>query len=392
MEIIDEAKLFIIDYFSQNNDPKYLFHTLEHTLNVAGQTETIGKAEGLTETEMQAVQIAAWFHDVGYLIQEDDHESFSIRTVRSFLEKYSVEPVVLQMVEACIQATKRDHEPLTLPEKVIMDADVSHLGDPDFISISKKLRKERSICTKCEVHPLDYWKDTLAFMERQQFYTGYALTHFQTVKLQNMGKVKELIHEEETMKPKKQNSASRSTDKGVESMFRLTAGNQMRLSAIADKKANILISINSVLLSVSAALMSAQPFSNLLGNSFPRHELLIPIIILFFCSLLSLVFAILSCRPLLSSEKYTEDDLKARRVNLLFFGNFRQIDYPRYQEAVKEMMNDYDYLYSNMIKDQYYLGKSLFRKYKLLRTAYDVFMYGFIIAAVVFVVLHLVTT
>ncbi|MEN6457219.1 MAG: Pycsar system effector family protein [Prolixibacteraceae bacterium] len=389
MEITDNAKLFVIDYFRQNNDPKYLFHTLDHTLNVAGQAEKIGKEEKLSEPEMQAVLIAAWFHDVGYLIQPEDHESFSIRTVRSFFEKCPVEPFILQTVEACIHATRRDHEPLTLPEKVIMDADVSHLGDPDFISISKKLRKERSICTNCEVQPLDYWKSTLAFMERQQFYTSYALAHFQPVKLQNIEKVKELIREQETMKPKKTNSTSRSTEKGVESMFRLTAGNQMRLSAIADKKANILISINSVLLSVSAALMSAQPFSNLLGNSFPRNELLIPVIILFFCSLLSLVFAILSCRPLLNSEKYTEDDLKARRVNLLFFGNFHQINYPRYQEAMKEMMNDYDYLYSNMIKDQYYLGKSLFRKYKLLRTAYDVFMYGFILAAVVFVVMHL---
>ncbi|MEL7586183.1 MAG: Pycsar system effector family protein [Prolixibacteraceae bacterium] len=390
MEITDQAKLFVIDFFNQNSDPKYTFHTLEHTLHVVHQAEEIGKGEGLDEKQMQAVLIAAWFHDVGYLIQLEDHESCSIRMVRSFLEKYPVQPEVAEMIEACIKATRRDHEPLTLPEKVIMDADVSHLGDPDFITISKKLRKERSICTNCEVQPLEYWKGTLAFMERQQFHTGYALSHFQPVKLQNLEKVRELIHEQETMKPKKSNSGPRSTEKGTESMFRLTASNQMRLSAIADKKANILISINSVLLSVSAALMSAQPFSAVLGDSFPSNELLIPVIILFFCSLLSLVFAILSCRPQLSSEKYTEDDLKARRVNLLFFGNFHQINYPRYQEAVKEMMNDYDYLYSNMIKDQYYLGKSLFRKYKLLRTAYDVFMYGFILAAVVFVVMHLV--
>lgn len=391
MEITDQAKLFVIDFFSQNRDPKYTFHTLEHTLHVVRQAEEIGRREGLDEREMQAVLIAAWFHDIGYMVQLEDHEFHSIQIVRSFLAQHAVPPETGDVVEACISATRRDHEPLTLPEKVIMDADVSHLGDPEFITISKKLRKERSACGNCEVQPLDYWKGTLAFMERQQFYTSFAVNKFEPVKIQNIEKVRSLIGEQETGKPKKSPANSRSTEKGIESMFRLTASNQIRLSAIADKKANILISINSILLSVSAALMSAQPFSNILGDSFPRNELLIPVIILFFCTLLSLVFAILSCRPQLSSKKYTEDDLKARRVNLLFFGNFHPINYSRYQEAVREMMNDYDYLYSNMIKDQYYLGKSLFRKYKLLRTAYDVFMYGFILAAIVFVVLHLTT-
>jgi len=390
MEITDKAKLFVIDYFRQNNDPKYLFHTLEHTLHVVHQAEEIGKAEGLNEKQMQAVQIAAWFHDIGYLIQLEDHESHSIRMVRSFLEKYPVQPEVAEMVEACIKATKRDHEPLTLPEKVIMDADVSHLGDPDFISISKKLRKERSVCTNCEVQPLNYWKGTLAFMEGQQFYTDYALTNFQPVKLQNVEKVKDLIREQETMKPKKSNSASRSTEKGTESMFRLTASNQMRLSAMADKKANILISINSILISVSAATMSTKSFSSGPGELFPQKELLVPIIILFFFSLLSLVFAILSCRPKLTSEKFTEEDLNKHRVNLLFFGNFHRITLARYDKAVKEMINDYDYLYTNMIKDQYFLGISLFRKYKLLRIAYDIFMYGFILAATVFLIMHLI--
>lgn len=391
MEIIDHAKLFVIDFFRKNNDPKYLFHTLEHTMNVVQQVERIGKEEGLNEQEMQAVVIAAWFHDIGYLIQMEEHEAQSIQTVRAFFGEYPVEPNISEMAEVCIKATKRDHEPVTLPEKVIVDADVSHLGDPEFISISKKLRKERSSCFHNDVPSLDYWKETLAFMENQHFYTLYAQSNFHPVKLQNMEKVKELIAEQE-VKKKKSASPLQSTAKGTESMFRLTASNQMRLSAMADKKANILISINSIMISVSAALVSRQPLTMVLGDSFPEKELFIPLVILFIFSLLSLIFAILACKPKLSSEKYTENDLKERRVNLLFFGNFHQINYPRYDQAVKEMMSDYDYLYSSLIKDQYFLGQSLFRKYKLLRTAYNIFMYGFIIAALAFVVMYWISS
>ena len=51
------------------------------------------------------------------------------------------------------------------------------------------------------------------------------------------------MSEEKKAKP---NNYSR----GVDSMFRLTARNQISLSSIADNKSNILISVNTIILSV----------------------------------------------------------------------------------------------------------------------------------------------
>ncbi len=382
MTIVDEAKLFVIDYFEKNKSEKLLFHSLEHTMNVVRHAEQIGRYEKLSEEELQAVLVAAWFHDTGYLVQHDNHEEASKAIVRSFFEAHPVDPRFTELTERCIDITKRQEEPAILPEKVILDADVSHIGNAGFISISKKLKKEYSLYQEREISSLEYWEGTLRFLEKQSFYTSYAQQYYLPEKGKNMQTVASMIDEirnKETDAGKKGKKKVRTPEKGIESMFRLTASNQMRLTAIADKKANILISINSILGSVSAAIASLQPFS--------QGKITIPVIILFISSISSLVFAILSCRPKLSSRKYSVQDVKERKMNLLFFGNFYQIAFPQYLQAMREMMEDYDYLYSNMIKDQYYLGLSLYRKYKLLRIAYNIFMFGFVAAATAFIII-----
>lgn len=383
MKIVDQAKLFVIDFFENNKDQKLTFHSLEHTLEVVRQSALISQQENLPKDELAAVLIAAWFHDTGYLIQFEDHESASIDLVRSFFRQNPREEAFVQLVENCILATKRNRKPQNLPEKIIMDADISHTANRGFINISKNFRKECSNFKGEKIPQLEYWQETFEFLESQQFFTDFAQREYQPIKKENTDKVATLINELKNKSKDKTRPKEKSTTRGVESMFRLTANNQMRLSAMADKKANILISINSILISVSAAVASSQPFS-------PTKQLIPAVIILFLSSLISLIFAILSCRPKITPQRCSESDIKERETNLLFFGNFHKIPYPLYDKSMKEMMDNYDYLYTNLIKDQYHLGLSLTRKYKLLRIAYDIFMYGFITAALVFIASYLI--
>jgi hypothetical protein len=57
-----------------------------------------------------------------------------------------------------------------------------------------------------------------------------------------------------------------------------------------------------------------------------------------------------------------------------------------YQWAMNEMLKDREYLYDSMIKDIYYLGVVLAKKYKFLRISYTIFMYGIIAAVIAFAV------
>src|SRR5690606_26787684 len=88
----------------------------------------------------------------------------------------------------------------------------------------------------------------------------------------------------------------------------------------------------------------------------------------------------------ISGGTFTEQEVKQKKVNLLFFGNFHKATYEQYDVAMRDMMLDTDYLYTTLIKDIYFLGKVLGRKYKLIRLAYNVFMIGIVISVLAFTI------
>ena len=101
--------------------------------------------------------------------------------------------------------------------------------------------------------------------------------------------------------------------------------------------------------------------------------------------LTAIVLAILATRPNVSSGVFTDDEVLGRKTNLLFFGNFHKMKLDRYDWAMKEMMKDGEYLYGSMIKDIYFLGVVLGKKYKLLRLCCTTFMIGFVLSIIGFV-------
>jgi hypothetical protein len=159
-------------------------------------------------------------------------------------------------------------------------------------------------------------------------------------------------------------------------MFRVTLSNHTDLSAMADSKANIMISVNSIIISVvlTVLLRKLEEFPNLV----------VPTIILLLVNITTIVFAILAVRPKIIAGVFSEEDIRQKRANLLFFGNFHKMPVHTFEWGMKEMMKDKDYLYGSMIRDLYYLGVVLGRKYNMLRVAYNVFMYGLIIAVISF--------
>ena len=164
--------------------------------------------------------------------------------------------------------------------------------------------------------------------------------------------------------------------KGIQTMLRLTSENHLKLSEMADHKANILISVNSIIISVILSV--------LLRKLQEDEYLVIPTIIFLLVAVATIVISILATRPKMSGGEFTPEDIKQKKTNLLFFGNFYKATYEQYNAAMREMMLDTDYLYGSLIKDIYYLGNVLGRKYKLIRLAYNIFMVGIIVSVLAF--------
>jgi hypothetical protein len=171
-------------------------------------------------------------------------------------------------------------------------------------------------------------------------------------------------------------------DIGIETLLKVTASTDQRLSDMADNKAQILITVNSIIISAIISLL----LRKLKDNSF----LVLPSYLLLTVSLVTMILAILSTRPSIPRGKFSTKDVEDKKVNLLFFGNFYRMKLDDFAAGMKNVLHDKEYLYDSLIKDIHTQGVVLGRKYRLLRAAYNVFMFGLIIAIITFIVSSMV--
>jgi len=160
-------------------------------------------------------------------------------------------------------------------------------------------------------------------------------------------------------------------------MFRSLYRVHMDLSSLADTKANIMISINGIIISIIVAAISPKMDTN--------PWLLIPTMILLVGSLVSIVYAILAARPRVNEKDFPEHGTSNRKASVLFFGQYSSMTEEEFVDDMTELMMDKNALYLNMIRDIYGIGRVLSRKFSLLRTSYAVFMVGLVIGISVFI-------
>ncbi len=370
--LVKEAASFIEKLFNRELPDGYVFHNIEHTRYVAEKAERIGKNSKLNEPDLNIVMLCAWFHDTGYINGFENHEERSAKMAEDFLKSGDISPDTIDGVKRCILATRVPQTPADLLSQILCDADMAHMADENYFDWFEKSRKEKNNTRKDKVSKLKYLKMSKNFFEQHHYFTEYAQKEFTPAKQKNLKLIEDKIMEKGN-KGKKKKSYSR----GVESMFRNTARMQINLSAIADKKSNILISVNTIIISIVTTV--------LVSKFEESPNIIIPTLIFLFFSLTTIILAILSTRPHVSSGTFSKQDFEQNNVNLLFFGNFFNMKLKEYEWAINELMKDEGRVYATMILDQYSLGKVLAKKYKLLRLAYNTFMIGIIISVLTFV-------
>ncbi len=367
-------------YFRKNTPVTFIYHNIGHTQAVADNAALIARKEGLSAEETNKILLAAWFHDIGYLVDYMNHELRSTEEVRAFLTKEGIDEDEIKEICHAILAAHDPAKGETKLSQILSDADLMHLSLSQFPKISNKLRKEWKALNIEPNGKLNFMKKSVVFMRNHSYKTAYGQSVLQPAKEKNIHLLQQEIEtieiKEAAMESKSNRISRKAYSRGVDSMFKLTARNQINLSSIADNKSNILISINAIIISLVITML-IRKFSE-------NPAIILPTVVFLIFSLITIVLAILSTRPNISKGKFTKADIKQMKVNLLFFGNFYRMKYDDYEWAVEEMINNDAYLYSNMIKDQYDLGIVLARKYKLLRWSYNVFMIGLIVSVLSF--------
>ena len=167
----------------------------------------------------------------------------------------------------------------------------------------------------------------------------------------------------------------------VDNILRVNHGNQMRLGLMADAKANIMITVSSIVFSVTVAN---------LDNEVMKWPLLT-----FACGcFLALLFAIFAIIPNTDYPKVKgtqEIDRNSPIFNPLFFGHFAHLDKHEYKEDYAKILMTDDGVYDSMAGDIYGQGKILaLKKYKFLKWSYNSFLLVMSSAILIFIIQNII--
>jgi len=388
--LIDEVEKFVVDLLNTNLDTSFIYHNLAHTQRVVEKVNELVEDSSLSEKEKEQLLIAAWFHDSGYTKNIKNHEDESANIAKEFLTNQGYKEQDINVVCQLILATKMDYVPNNQLEKIIRDADCSHIGSKNYLEVSELLRKEWELTCDKKLSEAEWLDENITFLStKHRFYSSRAATNWDKLKGKNLSlllKAKKKLELDSTKLKQRKEALSlkknkvETPERGIETMFRVTLRNHITLSNIADTKANILLSVNAIIVSLVLSNLVSK-----LDNATNKY-LIVPTVIFVVFTVVSIILSILATRPNVTSGKFTKEDVENKKVNLLFFGNFHKMSLNDFEWAMGEMMQDRDYLYSSMKKDLYFLGLVLDKKYKILRLTYTVFMIGIIVSVISFAI------
>ncbi len=496
-------------FFDEYKRPELVYHNEAHTKSVVEKAKEIAQNYDLSEEEYYIALAAAWMHDLGYYVNNSavNHEVESAKLAVEFLKEREFEDFIVEGVRNCILATQLPQTPQTVPEQIVCDADLFHLGTDAFMENQKLLRREMSFLKQSKIDKDIWLKDTLHLMYTHNYHTPYCQTLLAKNKAKNIKKLSEKVEEieiksntltleqsteaapiepevvQETAVPTKTRARAKSarqktytitkpnpvstssentendvetmpdsvnemsgdtnrsaiisvsesdnmssddtsddtfandseflmsnhilvkesdndhlffkkkeekkneekkkkkTSRGVETVFRVTSSNNQHLSGQADSKAHIMITVNSIIISV---LLSV-----LIRRIEEQPSLLVPTIMLLVVNVAAIIFSVLATRPNIPAGMFNDSDVETKKVNLLFFGNFYKMNLESYSRGMLAMMDDRDFLYGSLIQDVYNQGLVLAKKYRLLRISYSIFMYGLIVSIIAFLLASL---
>jgi predicted metal-dependent HD superfamily phosphohydrolase len=323
-QLTKEIKEYVLGRFKKTDHPDLRYHNADHTKRTVENAAFLSDHYHLSEEDNAIVMAAVWFHDIGYLTIPGDHEEESVRVAEKFLLKKGADTRFIGAVTACIRATKIPQTAVNLNQQIVCDADLFGLGEDDFFENDKLLRKESILLNSRETGKTEWRNNTAGFLERHTYYTGYCRQQLDGKKAQNLAELKQKIQDVETGKPdntadvpaadaptirgdgvaKKEGQKER-PEKGIETMFRISSGNHQRLSDMADKKAHIMITVNSIIISAVISLV----FRKLDSYGF----LVAPSFILLSVSLAAMTLSILSTRPSVPHGRFAQHELDEKK-------------------------------------------------------------------------------
>ncbi|MBC8768874.1 phosphohydrolase [Arenibacter sp. BSSL-BM3] len=383
-DIVNKAEQYISVLLTENLDEKYLFHNLGHTKSIVSKSIELLEANKNKEVNDQQVLLAAWFLYSGFSLDYKEPMENSCELARKFLTENEYENEVIDKVCQLIRSAWTKDEPLNEEEKVIKDARLSFYASKDFEELLVLLHMELQNFEK-SIPTIEEWRKRYIEILRTEhhFYTDYAKEKWQKKKVSNeldlIGSAAKALKTKKKEKLKAK-LKDKSPGRAIQSLYRIQLRNHLKLSDIADTKANILLSVNAIIISLLMANLI--PKLGVPNNSY----LIYPTVIFVMFSIASMIMSVLATRPKIENKDVVEGEIKKKNTNFLFFGNFHTMEPQDFKNKIRDIIKDTETIYDSLTMDLYYLGKVLQKKYRLLSWTYTVFIVGVVLSVLAFAI------
>jgi len=192
---LNKVRNYVLSLLTTRTRVENFYHDVTHTNEVVQSAIEIGIGEKLSEDELEMVQIAAWFHDVGYIEKTDGHEEVGIQYARKFLTGEQYPTNKIEIISGCILATRVPQKPINKLEKILCDADLFHLGKEIFFERNDKYRVEYENHLGHKLSEHDWLVKTIDFVKNQNFHTDYAIKNFNDQKKENLKRLTEQLQQ-----------------------------------------------------------------------------------------------------------------------------------------------------------------------------------------------------
>jgi len=363
-ELLTRVKDQVISLFAEHAIPELYFHNLDHTRSVVKALKEIAEHAKLPKKELFLAEIAAWLQDIAYLEKTHQSEIDPVQTARAFLEADQVAPATILKITDLISASRHTRPDASLTEQVLIDSNHHYLAKESYLLKNEMLRLETEFFSQIKICAEKWLRESIKLMENHHYLTDWCRRTLAEKKARN------LLLEEVS-----------GTEKSIDTMFRIAASNNQRQFTLGDNKAHILITVNSIIMSIVVSLL----IRKLNENPF----LTWPTFIILVTSSVSIVFSILATRPKIDGGTFSPANLEHKDINLLYFGNFHRMTASEYISGMSKVIADQDFIYRTIILDAYWHGQVLARKFSFLRRAYNVFLFGLMISISAFVIAFL---
>ena len=412
-KLISDAKKFAINKIMRYPD-RVVYHDMKFARRYTDYMDMIGKHAKLEQADINIATAAAWlvassygniitsFNKKGFVVS--NLESQMVTNANDFFNDHSANEKDKGAILKALQEIDFPKIPETNVGKLLADgltADIVTDGS------KKRLKKiyEELLLHDVNLSKAKWYDIAIAIMGQLQFHLPYCQDEHKgkiddlilgiekdKKKLSKKTDIvlkKELQISDQELKELKKglNSLKGKDARGIQTLFRTTSKNHYKLLQMVDKKASIMITVNSIILSLVLGGIIGKESTPELNSSI--HHLL-PIMLLTLTAVGSMLFAVLSITPIGSHGEFTESDVRNKGGNLIYWGNFHNMQERDYEWAFLQLMNDQEYMYITMVKDIYYLGLSLKYKFRLIRISLILFLVGLSITALLNVYIKMI--